>query len=150
LSSPIKLVPFETSVDLQYSNVQLLVFSSEITLVLSLHNKLHHDSIGVHVDPALSFDSHWTKVLLSIQVSTNHLIFARDAAPSNPHAICYDHVSDLDLHGCSLCAVQPPSSPHQVPPSSQSSSCPVANFEKNLKKFFEKKITMLFTKFFSI
>ena len=32
------------------------MFSSEITLVSSLHNKLHQDSIGVDVDPVLSFN----------------------------------------------------------------------------------------------
>ena len=38
--------------------------------------------IGVAVDPTFSFDNHCTKVLLSIQVATNHLIFAREATPN--------------------------------------------------------------------
>jgi hypothetical protein len=38
--------------------------------------------IGVTVDPTLTYDHHCAKVIRTIQMSTNHLIFAREATPA--------------------------------------------------------------------
>jgi hypothetical protein len=63
--------------------------------------------IDITVDPALTYDLHYTKILRTIHMSTNHFMFAREATPSlHTHSVMILYhlwVSTVVVHALSMC-----------------------------------------------
>jgi hypothetical protein len=53
-----------------------------LTTPLFIDEVSHFIYIGITVDPTLNYDLHCIKIIRSIQMATNHLLFAREATPS--------------------------------------------------------------------